>query len=69
VGHRVLAGLVGAGGGHGLAGMSERVARCGGTMNAGPTANRGWYVTASLPRHPHRGTIRPPLRSGTPDAW
>ncbi len=42
--------LVGAGGGHGLAGMRERAARCGGTFDAGPTAPGGWRVTANLPR-------------------
>ncbi len=42
--------LVGAGGGHGLAGMRERAARCGGTFSAGPTAPGGWRVTADLPR-------------------
>lgn len=44
--------LVGAGGGHGLAGMRERAARCGGTFEAGPTAEGGWRVTAALPRRP-----------------
>jgi len=42
--------LAGAGGGHGLAGMRERVARCGGTFRAGPTGPGGWRVTAALPR-------------------
>ena len=42
--------LVGAGGGHGLAGMRERADRCGGTFSAGPTASGGWRVTADLPR-------------------
>jgi signal transduction histidine kinase len=46
-----LAALEGVGGGHGLAGMRERVARCGGTLSAGPTVDRGWHVTAHLPRH------------------
>lgn len=44
--------LAGAGGGHGLAGMRERAARCGGTFDAGPTAQGGWHVTAHLPRRP-----------------
>jgi signal transduction histidine kinase len=46
--------LQGAGGGHGLAGMRERVARCGGTFRAGPTADGGWQVSACLPRHGDR---------------
>jgi signal transduction histidine kinase len=46
--------LAGAGGGHGLAGMGERVARCGGTYSARPTAQGGWQVTADLPRRPPR---------------
>jgi signal transduction histidine kinase len=45
--------LAEAGGGHGLAGMRERVARCDGTLEAGSTADRGWRVRARLPRHPH----------------
>jgi signal transduction histidine kinase len=51
-------GLEGAGGGRGLAGMRERVARCGGTFDAGPTAERGWRVTAGLPRHRSRHEIQ-----------
>jgi signal transduction histidine kinase len=43
-------GLEATGGGHGLAGMRERVARCGGVFHAGPTTDRGWRVTAGLPR-------------------
>jgi signal transduction histidine kinase len=43
-------GLEHAGGSHGLAGMRERVARCGGTFSAGPTAGGGWQVTAEFPR-------------------
>ncbi len=50
--------LAGAGGGHGLAGMRERAARCGGTLHAGPTAQGGWQVSADLPRRP--------LRTGVP---
>jgi signal transduction histidine kinase len=38
----------GSGGGHGVAGMSERAAAFGGTLNAGPVANGGWEVLATL---------------------
>jgi signal transduction histidine kinase len=37
------------GGGHGLAGMRERVTLYGGTLTAGPTSNGGFRVRASLP--------------------
>jgi signal transduction histidine kinase len=36
-------------GGHGLAGMRERVIACGGALTAGPTAGGGWSVEADLP--------------------
>lgn len=38
------------GGGHGLAGLRERVGACGGTLQAGPTPDGGWRVSAHLPR-------------------
>ena len=38
-----------AGGGHGLAGMRERVLACGGTLTAGPAHSGGWQVSALLP--------------------
>jgi signal transduction histidine kinase len=38
----------GAGGGHGVTGMKERAAAFGGTLEAGPRAEGGWEVTASL---------------------
>ncbi|MBT0993436.1 sensor histidine kinase [Cellulomonas sp. DKR-3] len=37
------------GGGYGIAGMTERASLLGGTLVAGPT-DRGWLVTAELPR-------------------
>jgi signal transduction histidine kinase len=37
--------------GYGLAGMTERAALLGGTLEAGPSAGRGWLVTATLPRN------------------
>jgi signal transduction histidine kinase len=36
-------------GGHGLAGMRERVEVLGGTLSAGPDAQGGWRVTARVP--------------------
>jgi len=36
--------------GFGLVGMAERTKLLGGTLEAGPTRNRGWTVTAVLPR-------------------
>jgi signal transduction histidine kinase len=38
------------GGGHGLAGMAERLAAVGGTLQAGPRSpGPGWRVQASVP--------------------
>jgi signal transduction histidine kinase len=42
-------GLAASGGGHGLGGMRERVTACGGTLQAGPTADSGWSIAANLP--------------------
>ena len=39
----------GSNGGHGLVGMRERVAMLGGSLKAGPRANGGFRVSASLP--------------------
>jgi signal transduction histidine kinase len=41
-------GLAAAGGGHGLAGLRERLERAGGSMQAGPTEN-GWRVDLDVP--------------------
>jgi signal transduction histidine kinase len=38
------------GGGYGLIGMAERADLLGGTCEAGPNPDRGWTVTATLPR-------------------
>jgi signal transduction histidine kinase len=35
--------------GHGIAGMRERVAVCGGTLHSGPRVGGGWTVSALLP--------------------
>ncbi|MFJ5991351.1 sensor histidine kinase [Lentzea sp. NPDC092896] len=45
-------------GGHGIIGMTERMAALGGTVTAGPHGEDGWRVTARLPREsgaPPRG--------------
>jgi signal transduction histidine kinase len=36
--------------GFGLIGMAERAKLLGGTLEAGPSRNRGWMVQAVLPR-------------------
>jgi signal transduction histidine kinase len=43
-------------GGHGLAGMRERVQALGGTLRAGPQPGTGWQVHATLPVAPENAT-------------
>ena len=40
----------GAATGYGIVGMTERVKLLGGTLEAGPSSDRGWTITAVLPR-------------------
>ncbi len=47
-------GLERSGGGRGLAGMRERVTACGGRLTAGPLADGGWRVLATLPCTPRQ---------------
>jgi len=48
-GAMTLVGARQAGSGHGIAGMRERVAVCGGRLQSGPRIGGGWSVTATLP--------------------
>jgi signal transduction histidine kinase len=41
-----------AGTGTGLIGLRDRVAAAGGHLDAGPTADGGWRLSANMPRHP-----------------
>jgi signal transduction histidine kinase len=53
-------GLEQSGGGHGLAGMRDRVSACGGSLAAGPTEAGGWQVSAHLPAVPVAHAVREP---------
>ena len=46
------AGLRASGGGFGLRGMRERVEQAGGDLQAGPTPDGGWKITARIPYRP-----------------
>jgi signal transduction histidine kinase len=52
---RSEAALAGTGTGTGVLGLRDLVGRCGGTLEAGPTADGGWLLSARLPR---RGGVR-----------
>ena len=47
-GSRAATGAAAGAGGHGVAGMTERAAAFGGTLEAGPRAAGGWEVAATL---------------------
>jgi signal transduction histidine kinase len=59
------------GAGRGLAGLRERIALYGGTLDAGPRGARGWRLRATLPVAPSEpcGTEHPHERTedGTPE--
>jgi two-component system sensor histidine kinase DesK len=42
--------LAGTGTGNGLTGLRERLAAVGGTLDAGPTADGGWLLSARISR-------------------
>jgi signal transduction histidine kinase len=48
----IASGVRAAGGGHGIIGMRERATMLGGSLDAGPTAEGGFRVTAVLPVSP-----------------
>jgi signal transduction histidine kinase len=48
----LAAGGLAGGGGHGLVGMRERATMLGGSLEAGPTEDGGFRVTAVLPFSP-----------------
>ena len=48
--------------GYGLAGLRERAALLGGTLQAGPGAERGWRVEAELPREREVDRVHPGAR-------
>jgi len=66
-GARAAGGLA-AGGGHGLVGMRERATMLGGSLEAGPTADGGFRVTAAPGRQPQepRGSDRTRDRGAGP---
>jgi signal transduction histidine kinase len=52
----------GGGGGHGLAGMRERVTALGGSLTVGPRPEGGFWVTATLPVRPGAPAERDDIR-------
>jgi signal transduction histidine kinase len=62
-------GLELSGGGHGVAGMRERVSACGGSLAAGPTDVGGWKVSAHLPAVPvAQAVLEPPGNVAAPNS-
>jgi signal transduction histidine kinase len=57
-------GLERAGGGHGLAGMRERISCCGGTLTTAATPAGGWDVTAAFPVAPQGQRTPPAAQAG-----
>ncbi|MBW3608979.1 MAG: hypothetical protein KY463_11600 [Actinobacteria bacterium] len=51
--------LAGTGTGTGLQGLRDRVAACGGTLQAGPLTDGGWQLRARLPRRTAAGAVAP----------
>ncbi len=64
-------GLERTGGGHGLAGMRERISHCGGTLTTAATSAGGWNVTAVFPYgsgpSPQRPFTPPASQTGRPE--
>jgi signal transduction histidine kinase len=59
-------GLERTGGGHGLAGMRERISHCGGTLTTSTTPAGGWNVTAAFPCGSGRTPQRPLTSPASP---
>jgi signal transduction histidine kinase len=62
-------GLERTGGGHGLAGMRERISHCGGTLTTASTVGGGWNVTGAFPRGSSLSPQRPLTSPGSQTGW